>query len=154
MAEVADKCIINAVNATDQYSKWASAERAKNIRASIKEIERMELSWCNGGTFEREYQVTFPIKTKEEIRLRELAEVYHTACEEYDRTICTGRIKDGVILPATGAEVAEVSRHARIVRDVLWRQAAQLGFSHQQWLQAIMDVGDNLNGQPTRKTNK
>jgi hypothetical protein len=48
MAEVADKCIVDAVNASDQYSKWASAERAKNIRASIAEIERLELDWCNG----------------------------------------------------------------------------------------------------------
>jgi len=49
MAEVADKCIVGAVNATDQYSKWASPERAKNIRASIAEIERLERDWCNGG---------------------------------------------------------------------------------------------------------
>jgi Ni,Fe-hydrogenase III large subunit len=48
MTEVADKCIMDAVNATDQYSKWACAERAKNIRASIAEIERLELEWCNG----------------------------------------------------------------------------------------------------------
>ncbi len=48
MAEVADKCIMDAVNATDQHSKWACAERAKNIRASIAEIERLELDWCNG----------------------------------------------------------------------------------------------------------
>ena len=48
MAEVADRCIVDAVNATDQYSKWASAERAKNILGNIAEIERLELDWCNG----------------------------------------------------------------------------------------------------------
>lgn len=48
MKEVADKCIMDAVNATDPYSKWACQERAKNTRASIAEIERLELDWCNG----------------------------------------------------------------------------------------------------------
>ena len=48
MAEVADKCITDAVAAKDQYAKWSSQERAKTIRADIAEIEKLELDWCNG----------------------------------------------------------------------------------------------------------
>jgi len=93
------------------------------------------------ASFESEYLGLPYTPTKEEIRLRELAEEYHRTCEDYDRTICTGPIKDGAIMPAHGAEVSAISRHAQAVRDGLWRHVAPLGFSRQQWMEAISDVG-------------
>jgi hypothetical protein len=78
--------------------------------------------------------------TKEEIRLRELAEEYHKTCEDYDRTICTGPIKDGAILPATGEEASAINRHATAVRNGLFRRAQELGFDRQQWMEAIVEA--------------
>jgi hypothetical protein len=65
MVEVADRCIVDAVNATDQYMKWACEERAKNIRASIAEIERLELDWCNGAICFANDEMTSPHPRKE-----------------------------------------------------------------------------------------
>lgn len=91
------------------------------------------------ASFEREYLGMPYTPTKEEIRLRELAQEYHKTCEDYDRTVCTGPIQNGAIMPATGAEVSAVSRHAQAVRDGLWKHVAPLGFSRQQWMEAIRD---------------
>lgn len=91
--------------------------------------------------FEREYLGMPMTPTAEEIRLRELAEEYHRTCEDYDRMICTGPIKDGSILPASGDESSAINRHAQDVRDRLWYQVAPLGFSRQQWMEAIRDEG-------------
>jgi hypothetical protein len=93
------------------------------------------------ASFEREYLGMPYTPTKEEIRLRELAEEYHRTCEDYDRTICTGPIKDGAIMPAHGVEMSAISRHAQAVRDGLWRHVAPLGFSRQQWMEARRDEG-------------
>jgi hypothetical protein len=92
------------------------------------------------ASFAREYLGMPYTPTKEEIRLRELAEEYHRTCEDYDRTICTGPIKDGVILPATGEEASAINRHAIAVRNGLFRKARELGFDRQQWMEAIVEA--------------
>ncbi len=92
------------------------------------------------ASFEREYLGMPYTPSKEEIRLRELAEEYHKTCEDYDRTICTGPIKDGAILPATGEEAAAINRHATAVRNGLFRRAQELGFDRQQWMEAIVEA--------------
>lgn len=93
------------------------------------------------ASVEREYLGMPYTPTKEEIRLRELAEEYHRRTEEYDRTVCSGPIHNGAIMPADGVEVATINRHAQRIRDGLWQHVAQLGFSRQQWMEAIRDEG-------------
>lgn len=93
------------------------------------------------ASFEREYLGMPYTPTEEEIRLRELAKEYHRTCEDYDRTVCTGEMKDGAIMPATCAEVSAISRHAQAVRNGLWKHVSPLGFNRQQWMDAIRDEG-------------
>lgn len=62
--------------------------------------------------------------------LRDLALRYHSECEAYDRTVCTGPIRNGEILPTTIQEVALVSRNARKVFSDLAQLAHIAGFSH------------------------
>ena len=44
--------------------------------------------------------------------LRELAERYVSETEAYDRTVCTGPVIRGAIMPATHQQRAQISRHA------------------------------------------
>lgn len=69
--------------------------------------------------------------------LRELAEQYINRTEEFDRTICTGPIVKGSIMPANPGESSTCSRHALMIREDLFLKAKELGFTRQQWLQAI-----------------
>lgn len=48
-----------------------------------------------------------------------LAVEYYRRTEAYDRTVCTGPIRDGSILPATHHELAQINRHAAAVRREL-----------------------------------
>jgi len=74
-------------------------------------------------------------------KLRTLAEQYHQTCEEYDRTICTGPIIDGAIMPADHQQYKDISRHAQDVRNKLAPQALALGFTRTQWDDAITSAG-------------
>lgn len=62
--------------------------------------------------------------------LRDLALRYHSECEAYDRTVCTGPIRNGEILPTTIQEVALVNRNARKAFADLSQLAQMAGFSH------------------------
>lgn len=59
-----------------------------------------------------------PTETEMELVLHQLLANYYTKCEEYDRTVCTGPIIDGAILPTTPLERARVSQNAH----TLWRE--------------------------------
>ena len=48
-----------------------------------------------------------------------LAEEYHQRTEAFDRTVCTGPILHGSIMPATPREMATINRHAAAVRREL-----------------------------------
>jgi hypothetical protein len=48
------------------------------------------------------------------IKLRKLALEYYQRCEEYDRLVCTGPIKNGSVIPI-GAELWLVNQNARKV---------------------------------------
>jgi hypothetical protein len=61
--------------------------------------------------------------------VRRLAEQYEAECEAYDRTVCTGPIRDGSIMPATPQEFAQVQRHAREVLRRVLTEATSLGIS-------------------------
>lgn len=58
--------------------------------------------------------------------LHALAGEYHARCEAYDRTVCTGPIVRGSILPVTPREMALIGRNAhRVARDVMEKADAK-----------------------------
>jgi hypothetical protein len=69
-----------------------------------------------------------------EVELREAVERYTRETEEFDRTVCTGPIVRGEIVPATGEERARCSRNALAVRERILRE---VGCSSQEFQQAL-----------------
>ena len=61
--------------------------------------------------FAHQYQCEFHI-TPAAAHLRQVAEQYIRDTEAYDRTVCTGPIISGEIMPATPHEHALISRNA------------------------------------------
>lgn len=61
--------------------------------------------------------------------LYRLARQYLDECEAYDRTVCTGPIRNGEILPATTYELALINRNAVEVLERVRREAEGLGIS-------------------------
>lgn len=97
-----------------------------------------------GSAFQREYLGVPWTPSPEEKRLRELAREYHERTEAYDRTICTGPIGRGGIMPATIDQQALINRHAGTVRDELGIEAARQGFSPKQWREAISNAAHEM----------
>lgn len=75
--------------------------------------------------------------TERDKRLHELATRYHTKCEAYDRTVCTGPTgKDG-IMPATYREMALINQNAHAVRKQIEEEAAREGIGREELARAI-----------------
>lgn len=87
--------------------------------------------------FLKHYRATF-IPSREEDELRKLAHKYHKLTEAFDRTICTGPIVNGAIMPASPSEFSKSSKHATQIRDQLGEIASSLGFSKSQWHKEIL----------------
>ncbi|KVN27004.1 hypothetical protein WJ63_14480 [Burkholderia pyrrocinia] len=66
-----------------------------------------------------------------------LADEYHRRCEAYDRTVCTGPIRGGEIVPATARELMIINRHACKLRDELRDRAACMGYLPAEFGKAI-----------------
>ena len=62
-----------------------------------------------------------------DIKARELAVKYHYECETFDRTVCTGRVVRGSILPADARELGLINMHARNVLRIIMREAEDYG---------------------------
>ncbi len=73
-----------------------------------------------------------------ECLLHQLARDYHALTESYDRSVCTGPIVRGGIMPATAEQRALINRHAAEVRKRLLAEAMRLGFSDQDFQRAIV----------------
>lgn len=68
--------------------------------------------------------------------LDRLAAEYHEVCEAYDRTVCTGPIRDGRIMPTAGTkESALINKNSRDVRDRMLRERP--GLTRQELQEAI-----------------
>ncbi|KVT80614.1 hypothetical protein WK59_21520 [Burkholderia ubonensis] len=72
--------------------------------------------------------------------LDDLADEYHRRCEEFDRTVCTGPIREGEIMPATDRERMIINRYASTLREELWHRAARMGYSLAEYGEAIRDA--------------
>ncbi len=83
---------------------------------------------------------TWLAETAEEKALRELAEQYHTRCEAYDRTVCTGTSpRTGDAIPVTPYEFRSINANALRVRDEIIRQGRSMGFTTEQVTHAIQN---------------
>lgn len=72
-----------------------------------------------------------------EIKAAELADRYYNETEAYDRTVCSGPLRDGSIMPMGPHERALVMRNAGQVREQIKREAEAQGISRQEMAQAI-----------------
>ena len=72
------------------------------------------------------------------MRLQEMAEQYHTECEAYDRTVCTGPVTKDGIMPATHDECALINRNALTVLQRILAAAEREGFSWRELADAIV----------------
>lgn len=75
--------------------------------------------------------------TEQERKAAELAERYHRETEAYDRTVCTGPIRAGSVMPIGPHEMALVNRNAIKVRKQIVAEAAQHGISREDMVRAI-----------------
>lgn len=82
--------------------------------------------------FEQEWQ-----PTEQELKAVELAERYHHEAEAYDRTVCTGPVLHGSVMPADHRELALVNGNAARLRKQIMAEAAAHGISAQDMARAI-----------------
>ena len=75
--------------------------------------------------------------TERERKAAELAARYHSETDAYDRTVCTGPIRDGSVMPIGQHEMALVNRNAIKVREQIMHEAARHGISRQDMARAI-----------------
>lgn len=73
--------------------------------------------------------------SESDLLLREIAEKYIRDAEAYDRTVCTGPIKHGEIIPADYHELALVNRNAQRLMDLLHQSHPQ--FTRAEIIRAI-----------------
>lgn len=98
------------------------------------------LNHHDNEVFHREH-LGIPWRESEEDRtLRLLAEQYHERTEAYDRTVCTGPIINGSIMPVGPYEHSMINKHAAAVRRELGIEAAKSGFTARQWQDAVAHV--------------
>ena len=96
------------------------------------------------SAFPSEFLGSIPQATPEEIAVRELAEDYYRVTEEYDRSVCTGPIVNGSIIPATTYEFADVNRFARLAYASRLQKAVEIGATAKQFHRAISDAAHRM----------
>lgn len=67
------------------------------------------------------YQCSFQPSERDQ-QLRQLAERYVRETEAYDRTVCTGAIRHGSIMPATADQRGLITRNAQQLMDAICRE--------------------------------
>ena len=77
------------------------------------------------------------VHSERDKRLHNLATRYHTECEAYDRTVCTGPIRHGEIMPLTSRELALVNQNAQVVKRRLRDEGLQHGITVDELHRAI-----------------
>lgn len=75
--------------------------------------------------------------TERDNRLHELATRYHTECEAYDRTVCTGPVGQDGVMPANPRELGMINRNAHAVRKALEEEAQREGIGREELALAI-----------------
>lgn len=75
--------------------------------------------------------------TERDQLLQSIAEQYVRETEAYDRTVCTGPICHGEIIPVTGRERAQINRNAQELMTSLCQRHPQ--FTRREILSAVHD---------------
>lgn len=70
-----------------------------------------------------------PLKTAPEIKADELAKQYYQDAEAYDRTVCSGPIVNGAIMPNNPRESALVNLNAITLLNKLRNKLPELGIT-------------------------
>lgn len=83
------------------------------------------------------YQCDFTL-TERDQQLQTIAEQYVRETEAYDRSVCTGPIRHGAIVPATGRELALVNRNAQELLLSLSQRHPQ--FTRTEIRRAVQDL--------------
>lgn len=76
-------------------------------------------------------------QSERDIQLDTLAKKYHVLCEQYDRTVCTGPIQHGSVMPMNSHEGALVVRNARQVFKQIEQEASFFGIKGNELWDAI-----------------
>lgn len=79
--------------------------------------------------------------TEQDRKAGELAKRYHDEAEAYDRTVCTGPIRDGSIQPANASELAKINHYAHQLKRRIMAEAAAEGISEGDMRRAITHYG-------------
>lgn len=75
--------------------------------------------------------------SERDIKLQDMARQYHAECEAFDRTVCTGPIREGSIAPADYREMAAINRNAHKVMRRLSTEALGYGIERHELMRAI-----------------
>ena len=75
--------------------------------------------------------------SERDIQLDTLAKKYHVLCEQYDRTVCTGPILDGSIMPMNSRERGLIVRNARQIFNQIEQEASFFGIKGNELWKAI-----------------
>jgi len=70
--------------------------------------------------------------------LVKLADEYHQRTEAFDRSVCTGQMGHGGILPANPQEAALINANAHRIRRELVDRAGRAGFTEAQFKEAML----------------
>jgi hypothetical protein len=100
---------------------WTNTYAISDPTADALGGDAASTRWINS------YAIPNPTQTEIDLILHQLLKQYYEAAEAYDRTVCTGPIIDGAILPATPLERALVSQHAATLWRELLTSAQNLG---------------------------
>lgn len=73
----------------------------------------------------------------QECKIHELAKRYHEETEAFDRTVCTGPIINGAIMPMNPSEFALVLKNSILVREKIMIEAKAAGISSRDMKRAI-----------------
>jgi hypothetical protein len=83
------------------------------------------------GDFRSEW-LCEPSNVERNRKLHDLAIKYHAETEAYDRIICTGKIRNGGVMPETGQQSRLIKRNAISVRERIVYEAVTLGFTRSE----------------------
>jgi len=92
---------------------------------------------------ELELYGTFEVNERDK-RLYYYATRYHTETEAYDRTVCTGPVREGSIMPATPHEMKLIIRNAIAVRKRISFDAELDGLTREELSMAIHKWNGNI----------
>ncbi len=92
--------------------------------------------WLGVDEYRRQYEQEWR-PTDQERKAAELAERYHRETEAYDRTVCTGPVMRGSVMPMDHRELALVNGNAGRMLKTIMAEAEAAGISAENMRRAI-----------------